>query len=126
MLYSALRLGSLSPDLTRFDFGKTARSLTAGALMSIAAAYPSAAQQLPRDECRLAMAVVGELFTKHNGKLSQQFVDSVKSFVKNDCDMATDFKMVEGTNDDIAFGELRVRLIAYRTSQTAKPVSFTK
>jgi hypothetical protein len=76
--------------------------------------FSAAAQPLPKAECRLANAVISELFTKYSGKLSEQFVASVKSFVAKDCDMGTDFKMVEGTQDAAAFGELRVRLIAYR------------
>ena len=69
---------------------------------------------LPKDECRLANAVISELFTKYDGKLSAQFVKSVKTFVAQGCDMDTDFKMVEGSQDATAFGELRVRLAAYR------------
>lgn len=76
--------------------------------------FSTAAQPLPKGECRLANAVISELFTKYSGKLSEQFVSSVKSFVAKDCDMGTDFKMVEGTQDAAAFGELRVRLVAYR------------
>jgi hypothetical protein len=78
---------------------------------------PAAAQRLPKGECRLAMATIGELFKRYDGKLSAPFIASLKSFVANDCDMGTDFKMVDGTDDAKAFGELRVRLIAHRTSR---------
>lgn len=63
------------------------------------------------------MAIVSELFKKYDGKLSAQFVASIKSFVAKDCDMGTDFKMAEGTQDAAAFGELRVRLAAHRTKR---------
>jgi len=77
-------------------------------------ALPVLGTPLPKDECRLANAVISELFTKYDGKLSAQFVNSVKAFVAKSCDMETDFKMVDGTQDAAAFGELRVRLAAYR------------
>ena len=89
------------------------------AVASLATMMPlvAIAQPLPKDECRLANAVIAELFKKYDGKLSAQFVGSIKSFVATDCDMGTDFKMTEGTQDAAAFGELRVRLVAYRTKR---------
>jgi hypothetical protein len=90
-----------------FSFRKT----VAVGLVALTAA-PSAAQPLTKEQCRLANAVAGELFKKYNGRLSAQFVTSIKSFVAKDCDMDTDFKIVDGTKDKDAFAELRVRLIA--------------
>jgi hypothetical protein len=93
---------------------------------SLLAGYSAGAQPLPQNQCRLANAAIGEIFTKYDGKLSEQFVTSVKSFVAKNCDMDTDFKMVDGTQDKAAFGELRLRLIAFRTSQAGKPAALTE
>lgn len=109
-------------------FRKVRGPLTAAGIVGVSLVAPAAvgATPLPQNECRLANAVISELFTKYNGKLSDQFVNSVKAFVAKDCDMDTDFKMTEGTRDEAAFGELRVRLIAFRASQAAKPISLKR
>ena len=128
-------------ELSRYSFPKTARALTVAAAIgaSALAAFPAAAQQqvsptvasaaqtLPKDECRVANALIADMFTRYNGTISQQFVTSMKSFVASDCNMNTDFKMVEGTKDKAAFGEFRILMIANRMKPNqAKPIAFTQ
>jgi hypothetical protein len=98
-------------------FRNAALAITAALIIGGLGTSLARAAPLPSDECRLANAVIAELFKKYNGRLSAQFVASVKRFVASDCDMDIDFKMVDGTQDKMAFGELRVRLVAYRTGR---------
>lgn len=103
------------------SFGKRAAAVATAAVVGASAfAFPATAAPLPKDECRLADLVIQELFKKHDGKLSQVFVDSMKTFSARDCDMDVDFKMTEGTQDKAAFGELRTRLVAYRMTQASR------
>jgi hypothetical protein len=119
MLYSALRLGSLLPELTRFEFGRTARSLTAGALMSLAAAYPAAAQQagtpFTAKQCSDAVSIATVLVEKNKDSISRALVDSFVRFSRSNCDLNTDWELA-GQADERIFGEFRVRLVALRSA----------
>lgn len=131
MLYSASRPGSLLPELTRFDFRKTALGLTAAVAMLGSASMPAAAQQVGTPftdkQCRDAVVIITDVYKGFidRGGLSSQFTNGVNAWTDNGCQgqMET-VAMIE--NDKKAFGEIRLRIIAMRTQASAQPVSFSR
>ncbi len=130
MLYSVLRLGSLSPDLTRFDFRKTALGLTAAVAMLGTASMPATAQvgtPFTAQQCRDAKVIITSIYEGFlsRGGLSQEFTTGVNDWTKNGCQGP--IKTVATIdNDETAFGEIRVRLTALRMQATAQPASFNR
>jgi len=91
----------------------------AGALLL--ATFPAGAQPpLTKDQCYQAMAVVDALTTKYNGRISADFIKSIKTFVARDCDMDVEFKVIPGTSDKDAFGEFRLKITAIKTAEASK------
>jgi hypothetical protein len=88
------------------------------ALLIASAPSPSAfaetAQPFNDKQCRDAISIATHLMTKYRGRISEQLARSFGRFRDSNCDLGTDFTRVEGTSDDEAFGEFRLRLIVLR------------
>jgi len=135
VLYSQPRLGSHHYDLTTSAFGNTAQNLTsarmrraiAGAAMgalAVLAAFPVNAQQqvaLTSKQCEDAVSISTAIMTKYRGQISEKLARSFGQFRDSKCDLGTPFTRVEGTADDKAFGEFRLKLIALRTADVSRP-----
>jgi len=78
-------------------------------------ASPSGAESLPPKQCRDAVSISTEILTKYRSRISAKLIASFGQFRESNCDLSTEFTRVEGTADDEAFGEFRVRLIALRS-----------
>jgi hypothetical protein len=72
--------------------------------------HPFTAQQ-----CREAIIISDAIKRKYAGRISEKLVASFARFRDSNCDLSTPFTRVEGTSDDQAYGEFRVRLIAMRS-----------
>jgi hypothetical protein len=91
--------------------------------LSILMAAPIRAQTgqpFTERQCRDALSIATQVLTKYRGRISAKLVQSFGQFRESNCDLGTSFVRVEGTADDEAFSEFRVRLIALRMPEGAK------
>lgn len=111
-------------------FRKAAIGLSTAAFIgsSILGAFPAAAQQtgtpFTAQQCSDAISIANAIVQKNKGKISRELIESFVAFAQSKCDLKTQFTRVDGTADEDAFGEFRLKLVALRT--TARPVSLTK
>jgi hypothetical protein len=75
---------------------------------------PAVAQQTPTpytaEQCHRVRANIGGIFTRYNGKISAELVSDLKEFSRRDCDRTLPIRMMPGTKDGDAVGELRLLL----------------
>jgi hypothetical protein len=105
------------------SFRKSAIALTTVAALAAIASFPAAAQQaasLTPQQCENAISVSTGIMTKYRGRISEDLARSFGRFRDSKCDLKTDFTRVQGTQDEKAFGEFRVLLIAMRTASNSK------
>ena len=102
------------------------RTALAGALAvgaSLLGSFSAAAQQVApytSQQCdQIRNSILG-IFDRYNGKISPELVSDLKEFSKRDCDRAVKIRMIPGTHDSDAVGELKL-LIAARLSSLDKP-----
>jgi hypothetical protein len=92
------------------------KNATTVATLLAATAFPAAAQQaLSPAQCRDAISISTQIMTRYRGKISADLAQSFGKFGDSKCDLQTAFTRKEGTADEQAFGEFRVKLIALRT-----------
>jgi hypothetical protein len=102
-------------------------ALTAIALAgasSILGAFPAAAQQAAApytsQQCDAIRNNVLGIFKRYDGKISAELVADLQEFSKKDCDRTVRVRMIPGTRDSDAVGELKV-LMAARLSSIDRP-----
>jgi hypothetical protein len=120
---------ALNPSTTVIN-RRTAFALGALAFVgpAILGMFPAAAQQtsLPPKQCEDAISISTAIMTKYQGRISAKLADSFGRFRDSRCDLGTQFTRVEGTADEVAFGEFRVRLIAMRTAANNPTATLVK
>jgi hypothetical protein len=87
-------------------------------LLAASGAFGAAAQTgapLTTKQCSDAISISTAIMTKYRGRISEKLARSFGQFRDSNCDLKTTFTRVEGTADDAAFGEFRLKLIALRT-----------
>jgi hypothetical protein len=90
-------------------------------------AFPAAAEQaFTPKQCENAIAISTSILDKYKGRISEKLVSSFGRFRDSHCDLATPFTRIEGTADDQAFGEFRLKLIALRTANLSRPQALAK
>jgi hypothetical protein len=91
---------------------------------SLLAAFPAASQQVaapytPAQCDQIRNNILG-IFNRYEGKISPELVADLKEFSKKDCDRTVHIRMIPGTQDRDALGELKV-LISSRLSSNEGP-----
>lgn len=108
------------------SFRNGAKALTTAAIIGLSAlgSFPAAAQQalLPAEQCRNAIIISNAIKDRYNGRLSAKLIASFGQFRDSNCDLNTPFTRVEGTADEDAFGEFRLKLIVLRRT-ASKPAA---
>jgi hypothetical protein len=82
--------------------------------------------RLPPALCDDAVKIGYAVLKRHDGRVSRQLVDSFLAFGRSACDLNTPFVRVEGTEDEQAFREYRVQLIALKMTSASTPAPLTK
>jgi hypothetical protein len=95
---------------------------------SLLAGFSAAAQQtaLTNEQCQNAISISTQIMTKYRGQISEKLAKSFGQFRDSKCDLSTSFSRVEGTADEKAFGEFRLKLIALRTADISRPPVLAK
>jgi hypothetical protein len=101
------------------SFGTRVAALTTAGVVGAYAlgAFPAAAQQAFK--CEDAVKIANGIVRDYKGKLSPDFIRSFVRFSDSNCDLQTTFSRVDGTSDEQAFKEFRVRLVALRKTADA-------
>ena len=68
---------------------------------------------LTKQQCSDAMSIALAIVERNKGRISAGLIDSFSRFGKSGCDLNTDWKLT-GKNDEDAFAQFRVQLIAMR------------
>jgi hypothetical protein len=105
-----------------FSIQRVRSKITIATLLAIGAS--ASAQQsntLTEQQCRDAISISTGIINKYGKEISSKFADSFVAFANSNCDLDTPFTRVEGTKDEDAFGEFRLRIIALRMQQQPKP-----
>ena len=95
---------------------------------SVLSGFSAAAQQasLTSEQCQNAISISTQIMTKYRGQISDKLARSFGQFRDSKCDLSTPFTRVEGTADEKAFGEFRLKLIALRTADASRPATLAK
>lgn len=97
--------------------------ITAGTL--IGATFPAAAQQVNAPytaaQCHQIRANILGIFARYHGQISGELVADLKEFSRRDCDRSVPIRMMEGTRDRDAVGELRTLIAARRAAAELAP-----
>jgi hypothetical protein len=74
------------------------------------------AQQSPppytREQCGQIRNNILGIFDRYKGKISAQLVSDLQEFSRRDCDRSVQIRMIPGTQDGDAVGELKVLIAA--------------
>jgi hypothetical protein len=115
--------------LNASTFRKTAIGLTAAAIIGMGAIPASAQQQasapFTEKQCSDATSIALGLVRQNQKIISKELIESFVQFGKSKCDLNTDWKLMNKTDEDI-FGQFRVLLVAMRTAQNNKPAVLAK
>jgi hypothetical protein len=84
-------------------------------ISTIAASAQQANKPFTAEQCLKAMKMIDGVTDNYRGRLSPQFLGSLVSFGRSGCDLKRGITRVEGYQDDRAYGEIRLLLIAMRT-----------
>jgi hypothetical protein len=82
--------------------------------------------RLPASICSDAIKIGDAIIRRYEGRVSPQFIDSFVAFGRSACDLSIVFVRVDGTADEQAFGEYRVRLIALKMDAASKSSRLTQ
>jgi hypothetical protein len=77
-------------------------------------------QPFTAKQCSDAISIANAVVQSYKGQLSKDLIDSFVRFGRSNCDLSTTFTRIEGTSDEKAFGEFRVRLVALRMTDSQK------
>lgn len=110
------RGGFMQPVSTTVKLAAVAMTAASAIGLGFSAAAQEVRPPFTADQCRTAQAVIYELLGKYSGRMSAELARSLGAFSKSNCDMTTTFEHRPG-QDDNAFGEFNLRMVAIRKQQ---------